>query len=207
MIVVQCEQRSEEWLSARLGIPTASEFDKIIMPATGKASTSADAYMFRLLGEWMTGKQQESFQSGWMERGSELEPEARAYYELQTDGAIQQVGFVYRDESRMVGCSPDGLLPGGGVEFKCPSAGMHVRYLLSGNLANEYIPQVQGAMWITGAEWWDWMSYHPDMEPSIVRVLRDPPYIAKLETLMSAFIEKMVKHRAELIARGFKAAA
>ena len=52
------------------------------------------------------------FESDWMERGKMLEPEAFAYYDIQTDSNPLKVGFIYRDEGRMVGCSPDGLVPG-----------------------------------------------------------------------------------------------
>jgi hypothetical protein len=42
MITHDVTQGSPEWLEARLGIPTASEFDKIITP-TGKPSTQYEA--------------------------------------------------------------------------------------------------------------------------------------------------------------------
>jgi hypothetical protein len=36
-------------------------------------------------------------------------------------------------------------------------------------------------LWISGRDWWDFMSYHPKMEPLIVRVFRDEEFIKALE--------------------------
>ena len=54
MIELPCQQGSVEWFEARLGIPTASEFSRIVTP-TGKLSASRHAYMGELLaslGAW-----------------------------------------------------------------------------------------------------------------------------------------------------------
>jgi len=58
IIEYDIEQGSERWLQARLGIPTASAFDKIVT-STGKASTQSNAYMNKLLAEWLTGRPSE----------------------------------------------------------------------------------------------------------------------------------------------------
>jgi hypothetical protein len=36
-------------------------------------------------------------------------------------------------------------------------------------------------MWITGAKYWDFMSYNEYLQPLIIRVERDEEYISKLE--------------------------
>ena len=35
-------------------------------------------------------------------------------------------------------------------------------------------------LWVTGREWWDFVSYHPDMPVLLTRVYRDEEYIAAL---------------------------
>src|SRR6516162_6673432 len=45
------EQGSGEWYAKRLGIPTASNFHKIITPKTAELSKSAVPYMYKLLAE------------------------------------------------------------------------------------------------------------------------------------------------------------
>jgi hypothetical protein len=49
----------------------------------------------------------------------------------------------------------------------------------------KYYPQVQGCLWITERDWWDFVSFHPEMEILIVRVERDDKYINSLAEIAS----------------------
>ena len=137
-----------EWLDAKLGIPSASGFHRILTP-TGKLSKSSrrERYMGELLAEWALGEQWDTGigNSHWVLRGIELEPQARLWYEMAY-AEVEEVGFIWRDESRMAGCSPDGLVGDDGLlELKCPSPAQHVLYLsCPGQLARKYYWQVQG---------------------------------------------------------------
>ena len=204
MIILDCEQRSEEWHAARRGIPTASNFGCILTP-TGKPSTQAEGYMLKLLAAWATGKTEDAYQNAWMERGSEIEAEARDWYEFHSDADVQQVGLVYRDETRLVACSPDGLVPDGGFECKCPAGSTQVGYLLDGRLPMKYIPQVQGSMYVTGRKWWDFLSYHPDFTKQLlIRVERDEQYIGLLHAALTKFVAKMIEKQKALAAKGVR---
>lgn len=188
MRVIDCEQGSEEWLNARLGVPSASMFAKIVT-TKGAWSTQADGYINQLIAEDLTGEPTPFYQNEHMARGTELEPDARAAYEFVTDQTVTELGFCLHDTLR-AGCSPDGLIgEDGGLEIKCPAAATHVSYLRDGKLPSKYYQQVMGCLWITGREWWDFMSYHPDMKPLIVRVERDEEYIAALETHITKAVE------------------
>ena len=197
MQILDCEQGSAEWFRGRLGIPTASGFDKIIS-STGKASTQANGYMHKLLAEWLTGKSEDGYTNDSMERGKELEAAAREFYAFTHDVEVQQVGLVYRDENKLVACSPDGLTEPAGLEIKCPLAHTHVSYLLANKVPSKYIPQIQGSMWVTGRQYWDFMSHHPDMHPLIIRVARDEKYINTLADLVGRFIKTMLEKRSIL---------
>jgi len=197
MIILDVEQGSEEWLQARSGIPTASCFDKIIT-STGKTSTQAEAYMNKLLGEWLIGRPEDSYASEAMQRGNDLEPEARAFYEFDSDISVEQVGIVYLDEKKLIACSPDGLTKNGGLEIKCPSAGVQVSYLLKGGLPTKYKQQVQGCMWVCGRDHWDFVAYHPDMDPVRCRVDRDEDYIISMCVSVNTFVDKMLERREKL---------
>jgi len=180
MRIDQNEQGSPEWLAARLGIPSASMFAKIVT-TKGIWSASADAYINQLVAERLTGEREEVFQSHHMLRGTELEPDARDLYSLMSDAEVTEVGFCLHD-TLSAGCSPDGLIgEEGGLEIKAPAPATHVEYLRGGVLPSKYKQQVMGCLWITGREWWDFVSYHPTMKPLIVRVERDEEYIAALE--------------------------
>jgi len=180
MKICNHEQGSPEWFEARLGIPSASMFSKIVT-TKGVWSTQADSYINQLVAERLTGEREEIYQSHHMIRGTELEPEARDMYCLMKDVEVQEVGFCLHDTLK-AGCSPDGLVgEDGGIEIKCPAPATHVEYLRGGVLPSRYKQQVMGCLWITQREWWDFVSYHPNMKPLIVRVERDEEYIAALE--------------------------
>lgn len=181
-------QGSDEWLESRLGRPTASNFGKLITP-TGKPSASAEGYINELIAQRITGEIPEFFKSEAMERGNELEPHAKASYEFTKDVEVVEVGLCLHDEYEC-GASPDGLIgEDGGIEIKCVLPHTHVAYLRAGEVPSKYIPQIQGCMWITGREWWDFMSYHPAMEDLIVRVHRDEAYIKKLSAAVISAVE------------------
>jgi putative phage-type endonuclease len=184
MIVLDHEQGTEEWVQARLGVPSASQFAKLVT-ATGKPSASAEGYINQLIAERMTGERGEIYTNSHMERGTMLEPEARAYYEFVIGREVQQVGFCLHDTIR-AGCSPDGLLDNSGLEIKCPSAPVQVAYLRDGKLPVQYKQQVMGCMWVTGADRWDFLAYHPDLPSLLITVERDQNYI----DLLAAEVEK-----------------
>lgn len=196
------EQGSAEWLQARLGIPTASEFRKIITPM-GKPSAQCEAYSERLLAEYMLGYPVETFGGNtWTDRGKELEPHAVRFYEGQNEVETVPVGFC-TDDKRTMGASPDRLVGEDGLlEIKCPAPQTHMHYLLTGEIDNDYIPQVQGQLLVTGRKWVDWVSYHPEMPPVIIRVRRNEKYLETMAQLLAEFTEKLEKKRAQLITQG-----
>lgn len=189
MIIHNLEQGTDEWFRLRLGIPTASRF-RDIFTSTGKPASGSEGYMLSLIAESLAGKPLESYSNQWMQRGTELEPEARSYYELVKECEVTQTGFVTNDE-RTVGCSPDGFTPSGLLEIKCPKPETHVKYLLAKKVPAEYVPQVQGQLWICEADTLDFLSYHPDLPPLIVTVGRDDKFIEGLDKAITDFLEKM----------------
>lgn len=202
MLLHNVEQGTIQWQQARLGIPTASGFEKIITP-TGKASTQAEAYAEKLLAEHMLGYPVETFGgNGWTDRGKELEPDAVKFYELQKDAETVAVGFC-TDDARTMGASPDRLVGDDGLlEIKCPAPQTHMHYLLTGEIDKGYWPQVQGQLLVTGRKWVDWLSYHPELPPVIIRVERDEEYLKKMGELLTGFTENLEKKREILINKG-----
>jgi hypothetical protein len=188
--ILKAEQGTQEWLDARLGRPSASQFSKLVTTA-GKPSASADDYISEMIAERITGEREPIYVNEWMQRGTELEPRARETYEFMYDVDVQEVGFIL-DDSGEFGCSPDGLIgEDGGVEFKCPAPKNHIAWSRKGKCPSKHYAQVQGCLYITGRKWWDFMSYHPDMKPFVVRVERDEEFIAKLAEQISLAVEEI----------------
>ena len=202
MKIIPVQQGTDEWLRVRMGIPSASCFDKIITPAKGELSKSAIKYVAELLShEHVVPTQENSFRSPDMIRGIQLEPEARKYYAMENDTDVRQVGFVTTDDGRF-GCSPDALVyetlqstaPVGGLELKCPAANTHLFYLLNGGLPDEYKVQVHGNLAVTGLPWCDFMSYYPPWRPHLVRVFPDK-FTHQLLVALEGFHEQLTKAR------------
>ena len=198
MIILDHEQGSPEWLASRLGRPSASMFSKLIT-ASGKPSTSAEYYINEMIAERLTGRSKPFYTNEHMERGTMLEPEARAAYEFITEYEVVETGFIL-DDSGEFGCSPDGLVgDSGGLEIKCPSDSVHVSYLRAGKVPSKYYQQVQGCMWITGREWWDFMSYHPEMPQLLVRMERNEKFIEAMAEQVQAAVETIVSETERLV--------
>jgi hypothetical protein len=171
--VIDCDQYTPEWWNARRGVPTASEFARIVTPAKGDYSKQAEGYICQLIADLYDPfyGQQEDYVSAAMKNGTMMEPEARFFYEMKRNVEVAQVGFCLSDCGRF-GCSPDALVgDDGGLELKSPQASTQVAYLLAGGgLPDTYKPQVHGSMVVTGRRWWDFMSYHRQHKPVLVRV-------------------------------------
>ena len=81
MKIHDVEQNSEAWFRLRAGVPTASQWHKLLTPAKLEPSRSRSGYAYELAGPVIAGEPLESFGgSSWTERGHRLEPEARDEY-------------------------------------------------------------------------------------------------------------------------------
>jgi hypothetical protein len=199
-------QGSDQWHALRLGIPTASAFDKIVTAKRCDLSAGAHAYALRLVAERLlnqpTAQTGGDFSGPWMERGKELEPDAVRMYEWQYEAKTFPVGFITTDDGR-IGCSPDRLVLGGKValEIKCPSPQVHLGYLLDGT-ADEYRPQVQGQILVAELERAELFAYHPQMPPAHIVNKPDAEYQAKLHSALSKFVDLLDEMQAKAIAIG-----
>ncbi len=188
MIIIDCKQGTPEWDACRLAIPTASNFGKILT-ATGKISDSRTEYMIQLACEAVSGRSEDSFQSYRMKEGSKLEAESRSVYSMDhEDLDVYQVGFVYKDEQKMIGCSPDALVDhNGGFETKDAQFTVQYDRLMDGKMITSHIPQVQGSLYVCEREWWDWQSYCSGLPYLLIRNYRDEKYISRLAEELEKF--------------------
>lgn len=184
-------QLSPAWYAAKLGIPSTSNFDRIITPGTGKLSKSADKYAAELIAELFCldhGAMTETPMNAAMRHGVSCEPEARAWYAMERNCEVTIVGGCTTEDGRFW-ASTDGLVGEDGVlELKCPKGATHAGYLFDGGkLPDEYKPQVHGELLVTGRQWVDFVSYVAGMPRQIlVRVERDE-YTVKLAKALDEF--------------------
>jgi len=179
-------QYSDEWFSVRSGIPTASEFHRIVTP-TGTPSKQAAAYRYRLIAERLMNIRPKQTDDYWIQRGHDLEPEAAQLFEHEHGLRADLCGFITTDDGRM-GCSPDRMHGDELVEIKCPAPWTQVGYLLDGP-GDQYKAQVQGQLMITEAAAVHFYSYHP-AKPSAYRyTLRDDFFIKQLRQRLIDFCD------------------
>lgn len=185
MEIFQCPQLSDEWYKIKCGVISASHFSEVLNTGSGRKT-----YMMRLLAERMTGQLQEGYSNSNMERGIEIEPQARKYYQDLHEVEIEQVGFIKMNED--VGCSPDGLIGDDGIiEIKCPLSSTHLNYIIKNKLPSAYVPQIQGQLWVCERQWCDFVSFDPRVAKRPywpIRVERDEDYIKRLNDAINQFV-------------------
>lgn len=195
-------QGSAMWVKARLGKPTASEFHRIVT-GTGKLSSQADKYAYRLLAESLMRQPMQDLEGlEWIERGKEMEPKAVMAYEFEREAKTQEVGFISTDDSEM-GCSPDRIADSRrGLELKCPSPQVHIQYMIEGP-GDKYRPQVQGSLMITEWNEWDFMSFHPYFPRVLINTPRDEGYISIMRKALKEFVCLKNEMMEKILAQGF----
>jgi hypothetical protein len=199
MIVHDYPQRSEAWHRARLATPTCSQADRILTPAKLQPAAGAETYLVELLQEYLTGYPFDVGSSQYMDRGTEMEPEARDWYALVHGGELKPVGFITNDNGTFGG-SPDSLVGDLGLlELKVPAMHTHLRYWRKPErLAADYRGQVQAQLWVSEREWCDVCSFNPDLPPVVIRVTRDETYIHHFAAALSSFVDALEDAKKEL---------
>lgn len=185
LTVYDCEQGSEDWFRARMGIPTASEFGTVLAPRAGSEGKMRRTYLHKLAGEIITGKPMERYGNAHMERGHEMEAEARSLYAFMSDADPTQIGFLRNGQK---GCSPDSLIGDAGMlEIKTKLPHLLIDCILKDDFPAEHKAQCQGALWVAEREWVDIAVYWPRMPLFVKRAYRDEEYISKLSDAIDAF--------------------
>jgi len=194
MIWHDVDQRSPAWFALRLGLPTASNFHRIITPKKLKISEQRGSYRNLLLAEFITGVPMESFVSKSMERGTENEDKARSAYEMLTDTETTRGGFFTAYDG-MAGCSPDALIGSAGdLEIKCVEIQTQVGYAIDG-VEDDHKIQMQGRLLIEEREYVDLFSYNEMLCLPILRVNRHEETIKAIDAALRQFIDELLAAR------------
>jgi len=186
MIYHDIDQNSEEWDALRLGKFTASTFTDLFM---AKTTAGYKKVIRKVVFERLTGESPESFKSEYMERGHEMEVQAKEAYELYSFNEVKNGGFFELNE--WIGASPDGLIgEDGQIEIKSPAYNTFIDYILSDKVPTEYTYQIQGQLYVTGRKWSDFVAYHPSLPLIIKRVYPDPIIIEQIKTVLDIAINE-----------------
>ena len=188
-------QYSEAYDRLKLGIPTSSNFHKIVT-AQGKPSRQWREYACVLIAERILQRKIEFYNSPAMERGLIVEAEAADWYEFDHDVTTQRVGFITDDDHTM-GCSPDRLVGNDGLlEIKAPLPHTQVEYWISGEVNERLRPQLQGQLYISQRRWVDIVCWHDVLPKLVKRVEPDEKFIKVLDhelQIFNFFIESLME--------------
>ena len=201
------QQQSPEWLHERCGSVTASRIADIGKLKSGKPSEKRRKYMLELLTETITGNVTEHYVSVPMQFGIENEGLARTTYEMERGVEVEKIGYVRHASIPRCGASPDGLIGEHGlVEIKCPNTTTHLEYILSGEVPDDYKPQMMWQMACSGRAWCDFVSFDPRLPSDfwlfVMRYYRDDKAIASMEADVTAFIAELNEMCERLQKRG-----
>ena len=138
------QQRSDAWFSQRLGKVTASKVSDVMAKTKSGYSASRANYMAQLLLERITGEREEGYQNAAMLRGMELEPVARAVFEMRTGLSVDEAEFMPHPSGLMAGASSDGITDDGGLlEIKCCNAAAHLDFALNRSIPKAHELQMR----------------------------------------------------------------
>ncbi len=199
---VDIKQNSEEWFELRLKKATSSNFAKIMANDGKTFGLPALEYAERIALEYVTGvKDETGFTSGFMDRGTELEPVARPRYELETLYVVTNGGFHIQKSNHkiLLGDSNDGNVGKDGcIEIKCVIPKTQWKRLKKGGYDLAYKWQIQGHIWIGEKDWCDFVSFCPEMPENkqlyIHRIERDNDMIERMKLRINLFRQEVRKN-------------
>jgi len=164
---VSLEQGSQEWLSWRKTVITAT--DASIIMGNNPWDTPYKCWQRKL------GLIEEKVSNEAMERGKRLEPEARAQF-IERYGIHMTPEVVESSEFDFLGASLDGISENGNklLEVKCGGSKLHTM-ACKGEIPPYYMDQMQHQLLVTGADMCFYYSYD-GTDGICIEVFPDPEY-------------------------------
>ena len=199
-IIRGIEQGSPEWMSLRIGKIGGSRVADVLTEGRGGAeSLTKRKYKNELIRERLTGRKLDTYKTPAMQRGIDLEPMARAWYEVKYNTFVDQVAIVLHPFIDGGQCSPDGIVEATNslIEIKIPNPENHLDNLLTGGKQLEqYYDQVQWQLaCMPEKEFCDLVSYDPEMpdhlQGFVKRIYRDDEYINNMQNAVIAFLSEI----------------
>ena len=199
-IIKGIEQGSPEWMALRIGKIGGSRVADLLTEGRGGAeSLTRKKYKNELIRERLTGKKLDTYKTPAMQRGIDLEPMARAWYEVKYNTFVDQVAIVLHPSIEGAQCSPDGLVEATNslIEIKIPNPENHLDNILTGGKQLEqYYDQVQWQLaCMPEKEFCDLVSYDPEMpdhlQGFVKRIYRDDEYINNMQNAVIAFLSEI----------------
>jgi len=195
----EVEQGSEEWHTMRRGVLTASEMKLILTPTLKVANNDKTRqHVYELAAQRISQYTEPTYIGDDMLRGWDDEIRAREKYS-ETYTPITEVGFVTNDDHGvMIGYSPDGLIGNDGLwECKSRRQKYQVETIVTGEVPQEHVLQIQTGLLVTDRTWLDYTSYSGGLPMCTIRVYPDADIQA---AIIAAAVEFEAKVAATVMA-------
>jgi len=184
------EQAILDWLEARRGRITCSNFDLIMATGRKKDEPFSQAglkYLNSVVAERL-GSTLPEVSGAPLRWGKENETPAVEEYARQSPYTVTPTHHSFAEYSDWVGGSPDARVGDyGQLEIKCPySPAEHVDTLIKQEVPSKYLWQCHGHILVTDSAWCDFVSFDPripegdDARLCVIRVLRDDTKLNEL---------------------------
>ena len=192
-------QGSPEWMALRVGKIGGSRIADLLTEGRNGESLIRRKYKNELIRERLTGRKLDTYKTPAMQRGIDLEPMARAWYEVHRNVFVDQVAIVLHPTIEGGQCSPDGIVESTNslIEIKIPNPENHLDNILTqGKQLEQYHDQV---MWqlacMPEKEFCDLISFDPEMpdhlQGFVKRIYRDDEYIKEMEGKVILFLHEI----------------
>jgi len=175
-ILIDLEQRSQEWHSYREGRIGASDAAAImgVNPWTSKLQCWEE----KVLGTRKTP-------TAAMERGNKYEAEALSWFNKQMQDFFTPATYQHGEHADIM-ASLDGWNDKVHVEIKIPSK-------LTSSIPNHYMPQLQHQMMVMGTDYGWYVEYDPNIQEGwCQKICRDEAYIQDLLAQELSFLTSML---------------
>ena len=129
------KQGTIEWLNQRVGSVTASQVANVVARTKTGTSEKRKRYLYEIVAERLTGQSVDVPVTNAMQRGIDLEPQAREIFaKTMKDFKVTEAEFYKHPTIKYAGASPDGLIGKFGLlEIKAMGQIHHCRQLAEPN--------------------------------------------------------------------------
>ena len=184
MKILKMPQGTEEWLDARRPYFTASALGVWVATDpkkwTAKQKEAREtAILKKVKSRLALEPEEEHYKNAVMQRGNDLEPEAKIAFMRKYMVSVEEVGFCISDDG-IFGCSPDGFIgetTDHMLEIKCPTFEKYYRISHGDKLYQKYVDsykvQLHMQMAVTGAKSVHFWQYYPGLRPLELVIQRD----------------------------------
>ena len=194
------KQGTIEWTNQRIGSVTASQVANVVARTKTGASEKRKRYLYEIVAERLTGKSVDTPVTASMQRGIDLEPQAREIFaKSMKDFKVEEASYYKHPTIKYAGASPDGLVGKFGLlEIKSMGQIHHARQIAQPNkiLNKDHELQMLWQLACMPERMFSiYLCYNPDFpmrqQMFVQKIHRDNKKIRELEVAVEDFLEEV----------------